>query len=353
MDLIYTDRQHFDVGVLHDYTFDLAFGSDENDFELTIDKGNHCCETGSLLYIEGTEYGGVVDGLKVVTKNDELTYKGRTWHGILASKVLKPDNGQDYLILAGEANAVIDSLIKRMGLSNLFIASSVDSGLEISGYSMNRYIDAYTGIKKMLETVSGKLKFSVSSNGTVILSAVPAVDYTADEQFDSDLVEMEIETTCNAVNHLICLGKGELAQRQVVHLYTDKNGKISTKQTFKGLEEVEAVYDYPNAESIEELTNSGKEKLAKYAVSNSVKMDFPAEENIYDIGDIVGSRENVTGITASERITKKVERKIFYYYLWRYVLSRQRRRMRRLSSRSRLPAIPTLPMQPRLLSRRL
>ena len=306
MDLIYTDRQHFEVGVLHDYTFDLAFGSDENDFELTIDKGNHCCETGSLLYIEGTEYGGVVDGLKVVTKNDELTYKGRTWHGILASKVLKPDNGQDYLILAGEANAVIDSLIKRMGLSNLFIASSVDSGLEISGYSMNRYIDAYSGIIKMLDTVSAKLKFNVNKNGMVVVQAVPAIDYTKDEQFDADLVEMQIETSNAAVNHLICLGKGELSERQVVHLYIDKEGKISTSKVFKGLEEVEAVYDYPNAESLDELTSSGKEKLAEYAVANSVVMEFPAEANVYDVGDIVGAKENITGISATERITKKI-----------------------------------------------
>lgn len=306
MDLIYTDANRADVGVLHDYTFDLAFGSDENDFELKVSTNNHCCGKGSLVYIEGTEYGGMVDSLKVVTKDEELIYKGRTWHGILASKILKPDSGKDYLVVSGEANTVIGTLLNRSGLTKLFVASSEDSGLTISNYSMNRYVDAYSGIVKMMETVSGKLQFKVNKEGMVVISAVPAVDYTLDEQFDSDQVEMEIETTYSAVNHLVCLGKGDLAQRQVVHLYTDAAGNISTIQTFKGLEEVEAVYDDSNAESLDELTSSGKEKLAEYAVANSVKITFPAEENIYDVGDIVGAKENMTGITAIEKITKKI-----------------------------------------------
>lgn len=306
MDLIYTDKNHWDVGVLHDYTFDLAYGAAENNFELTISTNKHCCEKGSLVYIEGTEYGGIVDGVKVITKDENLIYKGRTWHGILASKILKPDASADYLVLSGEANTVIDTLIKRCGLTKLFVASSEDSGLAISSYSMNRYIDAYSGIIKMLDTVSAKLKFTVNKNGMVVVQAVPAIDYTKDEQFDSDQVEMQIETSNAAVNHLVCLGKGELAERQVVHLYIDKAGKISTTKVFKGLEEIEAVYDYPNAESLDELTSSGKEKLAEYAVANSVVMEFPAEANVYDVGDIVGAKENVTGISAAEKITKKI-----------------------------------------------
>lgn len=306
MDLIYTDKNHWDVGVLHDYTFDLAYGADENNFELTISTNKHCCEKGSLVYIEGTEYGGIVDGLKVITKDENLIYKGRTWHGILASKLLKPDAGADYLVLSGEANTVIDTLIKRCELAKLFVASSEDSGLTINNYSMNRYVDAYSGIVKMLDTVSAKLKFAVNKDGMVVVSAVPVVDYTKDEQFDADLVEMEIETSSASVNHLVCLGKGDLAARQVVHLYTDEKGNIGTTKVFTGLDEVEAVHDYPNVESIDELTSSGKEKLAEYAVSNSVKMDFPAENNTYDVGDIVGAKENVTGISAVEKITKKI-----------------------------------------------
>ena len=305
MDLIYTNRNREDVGVLKDYTFDLAFGSDENDFELTLDISNHCCEADCLVYIEGTEYGGVVDKMNIITKDDKLIYKGRTWHGILASKVVVPDSGKAYLTVSGEANSVIGSLLERLGLTDLFEASKESSGLTIRGYSFDRYTDGYSGLTKMLTSVSGKLKFTFKTD-KVVVSAHPIVDYSLDEQFDNDQVELEIEKANNAVNHLICLGKGELVERQVVHLYVDGNGNISESQSFTGLQEVTSVYDYPNVESLDELKKGGIEKLKEYANGNKVQMDFATEEVTYDIGDIIGAREIITGTFATEKIIKKI-----------------------------------------------
>ena len=51
MDLIYTNAQREDLGVLLDYEMDLAFGQDENNFECTIASASHCCEAGSYLYM--------------------------------------------------------------------------------------------------------------------------------------------------------------------------------------------------------------------------------------------------------------------------------------------------------------
>ena len=86
MDLIYTNSAREDIGVLLDYELDLAFGADENNFECRIASASHCCEAGSLLYMEGTEYGGIVDSIQSDTEAQEITYIGRTWHGILNSK---------------------------------------------------------------------------------------------------------------------------------------------------------------------------------------------------------------------------------------------------------------------------
>lgn len=90
MDLIYTNPDREDLGVLFDYEFDLAFGSDENNFECKIQMENHCMEPGSYLYIEGTEYGGIVDSIAVDTEQKTVTYSGRTWHGILAGNIVEP-----------------------------------------------------------------------------------------------------------------------------------------------------------------------------------------------------------------------------------------------------------------------
>ena len=305
MDLIYTDAIRQDVGVLKDFTLDLAFGSDENDFELTMDVSNHCCEPNSLVYIENTEYGGIIDGIGVVTKDDQLTYRGRTWQGILGSKVIEPDVGKAYLTVSGDANQIINDLFLRCNVSELFIAPSEPSGLYIDDYSFDRYTDLYSGIKKMVEALDGKLKFSFA-NGTVTVSALPAVDYSQDEQFDSDTVEMNVEKYSNFVNHLICLGGDKLEERIVIHLYVDKNGFITGEQTLSGLQELAKVYDYPNTESTDELIEKGMEKLLEYANTDKVQMDFLSEENTYDIGDIIGAVEVTTGTVAVAKITKKI-----------------------------------------------
>ena len=230
MDLIYTDKNKIDVGVMKDYSFDLAFGEDENNFQLSITSDNNVCEEDGLVYIEGTEYGGIIDAVEVYTAEKTINYKGRTWHGILNTKIIQPDSGAAYYTVSGDANTIMGTLITRLDLNGLFTASSASSGFAISSYSFKRYTGGYDGIIDMLQTVGAKLHIEWL-NGVVQLSAVAAVDYGEDD-LSSDHIALHIQKTYNPVNHLICLGQGELAQRTVVHLYCDANGNISTTQTF-------------------------------------------------------------------------------------------------------------------------
>lgn len=305
MDLIYMNADKEDVGVLLDYNFDLAFGLDENDFECRIIRSSHCCEAGYYLYYEGTEYGGIIDSIKVDTDKGEITYLGRTWHGILNSKVLEPDVGADYLVCNGEANAVLGTLIERMGLTSLFQASSDDSGIVVSGYQMNRYITGYDGIKKMLKAFGAKLHISFK-NGFVVLSAEPFVNYSKDEQFDADQIGFVVKKNSNPINHVICLGKGDLAEREVIHVYADLNGNISTTQSLTGISEVTAIYENANTESSEELREGGIEMILESWDSDELKFDFDSNDETYDIGDIVGAKEKLTEIEVNAEITKKI-----------------------------------------------
>ena len=302
MDLIYANEKREDIGALLDYSFDLAFGADENNFELTVGRQHHCCKAGYFLYVEGTEYGGVIDSIKV--DNEEVIYKGRTWHGILANKVLCPDSEKDYLTVSGEANSVLNQLITRLDLADVFTVSSEDSLINVS-YQFVRYIDGYTGFRKMLVDKNAKLKFTYKE-GMVELSAVPLIDYSQDEQFDDDQIELDIEKVYTGINHLICLGSGELKDRQVIHLYADSKGNISHTQAYTGIDERVAIYDYANVESLEDLEQGGIDKLKEYLAEGKVSMDFEAEETVYDIDDIVGSKDNITGIEVTASITKKI-----------------------------------------------
>lgn len=304
MDLIYTNQNREDIGVLQDFSLDLAFGSGENDFELTVSRENNVADSGCYIYIQGTEYGGIIDAVKSDTGTAEVTYSGRTWHGILNSKILEPDSGQAYLTVSGDANTVLATLIVRMGLGALFQALSTPSGITVKTYQFDRYISGYNGILKMLKTVGAKLR--IVHNGTnVVVSAVPVTDYTQDGVSD-DQTALTVLKTKNKVNHLICLGTGELADRMVIHLYADAAGNISRTQTFTGLEEYTAVYDYSSVESEDDLVAGGTERFRELLQQDQLDVNFPESDDIYSVGDIVGATDNVTGISIAVPVTKKI-----------------------------------------------
>lgn len=304
MDLIYTNRSREDIGVLQDFSLDLAFGSGENDFELTVSRENNVAQAGCYIYIQGTEYGGIIDAVKSDTGTAEVTYSGRTWHGILNSKILEPDSGQAYLTVSGDANTALATLIARMGLGALFQALSTPSGITVKSYQFDRYVSGYNGILKMLKTVGAKLRI-VHDGTNVVISAVPVTDYTQDGVSD-DQTALTVLKTKNKVNHLICLGTGELADRMVIHLYVDAAGNISRTQTFTGLDEYTAVYDYSSVESEEDLVSGGVERFKELLQQDQLDVDFPESDDIYSVGDIVGATDNVTGISIAVPVTKKI-----------------------------------------------
>ena len=92
----------------------------------------------------------------------------------------------------------------------------------------------------------------------------------------------------------------------VRHLYRDARGNISETQTFFGVDEVTETYDYSNVESEEELITGGTQRLQEtWAAANTLETDF--ENNTeYDVGDIVGARETITGVTIKRDIVKKI-----------------------------------------------
>lgn len=224
MDLIYADENKKDIGIFDAYILDLSYGADENDFELKIHRPAHCCKNGYYIYTDGEEYGGIVTGISSNTKNDEVVYTGPTWHGCLERKILAPDIGQDYLIVDGEANSVLQELVERMNLSSLFAAEINDTGIQIH-YQFDRYVSGYTGIKAMLKDAGAKLKIAWRE-GKVRIHAELIHDYSQDEEFDTSQVEFEVGRSYTSVNHIICLGQGNLRDRAVIHIFCDENGGI-------------------------------------------------------------------------------------------------------------------------------
>ncbi len=307
MDLTYTNAQRDDLGVLKAYALDMSFGTSENDFELVCGPSEPVLEDDAIIYCDGTEYGGIIDGKKSVSNSETITYCGRTWHGLLNSKVIEPDNGDDYFIVSGEANAILSTLVVRLGLTDLFSAASEQSGINISRYQFNRYCKGYDGICAMLASVNAKLKISWDEDCSVKLCAVPIVDYTEDPA-DGDTAVLSVEQYANRVNHLICLGRGNLSAREVIHLYVDQFGKIGTTQYYTGIKEYSEIYDNANAESSEVLKADGIKKLTELCDINKSDISVKETDTSYDIGDIVGATDYVSGLSVATAVTQKIIR---------------------------------------------
>ena len=304
MDLIYTDSERIDKGVLSAYAFDLSYGATENDFEIVIGTAEAVLDYGAFIYMEGTEYGGIVDAKKSSTSNESITYMGRTWHGVLNSKIIEPAIGENYFVVSGDANTILSALIERMGLSELFAANKEPSGIIVNGYQFHRYCKAYDGIADMLADNGAKLKI-VWKEQAVELSAVPIDDYTK-EPIDGDIATLTVEQHDKKVNHLVCLGKGELAEREVIHLYANLKGEISETQFYTGLDEVTDTYDNSNSE---DLRSDGVKRFKELRDNDKAEITLPENDELaYDIGDIVEASDVHTGVVATSAVTQKIVR---------------------------------------------
>ena len=288
------------VRELADFTLDLAFGSDENAFSLTCAE-EYAPKEGQYVFIDGTEYGGVVDESTYEAGRDAsgtVLCKGRTWHGILAGKRLLPDSGSGYLSVSGKAGDALASLIERMGLSGLFSAASDDTAVS---FTFDRFTDGYSGLKAMAKANGRKVAMR-RKGGKVEISLPPIVDYA--NKVDSDLLDFTLTSVHRCVNHLVCAGTGELENRAVVHFYADAAGNVSHTQSLFGVDEIAALYDYSNADEAQ-LEEEGKKKLKEYQTQGSVEVEAHDDIDV-DVGDVISARDNAHGRTVTATVAKKI-----------------------------------------------
>ena len=295
VELIITDAKHAPIAAVDAFSLDLAYGDEENDFELLAP---FLPDAGAFIGIDGTEYGGIIE-----QRSSDGSAQGRTWHGILAGKVLSPDTGQDYLTVDGSASSILNQLFARIGLADLFQGVAPKTDIRISSYRFDRYTDCYSGIRAMLASVGAKLHL-MWVGGIVQASALPIASYG--DTIDSDLLSFESTRDHRPINHLIGLGEGELRDRAVTHWYADRNGTVSQTQSLFGLDERTAIYDYSSAK-LEDLKEDTEKKLKELQTQGETKVTLRAGSGIeFDIGDKVTSRDQVLGLDVTATVGKKI-----------------------------------------------
>lgn len=305
--VFYANENMEDVGVLKGFKLDMTISMEtgNNDYEVRTSIGGIEMYEGYYVYAEDSEYGGIVDAKRINTKTNTLYYSGRTWRGMLESKVIIPPSGQDYYTASGDLNVVIGQLVNDFGLGELFYADSTLSGETVTNYQFYRYTDVYSGIMRLLSDLGYKLAIRFDTNQFKCkLSAEPIVDYGDSQEITSDLYDFDISKVGGTVNHLIGLGSGELKNRLVLHRYADADGRISSTQTFFGKDEIVDIYEYALAEDTQELDEQMSKRFQSLIGSDDIRITLNDVEA--DVGDKLTVYEENTGIEAIQYIQNKI-----------------------------------------------
>lgn len=304
--VIVADRNGNELRELAFSSYDYEVGTQENSFLITILRSEYVnIPQGARIYIPGTEYGGLFRELQTDTKEGTISPGGMTWRGMMQKKIIEPEAGNDYATDTGEVNAIIKRRVEA-AFPGLFIGTDNYTGVTVSNYQYRRYCTLEAGLTAMLKSVGYRLNLAYSQvDRAVIVSAVPIANYSNSIVFSADQqANYSVKMQSDGVNHLICLGKGNLAERTVYNLYADQFGNISTTQYYFNENEVAEVYDSSGSE-LADLISGGRQRLKEVMNKNTFEITIEPESELA-VGDIVGGIDYLSHMKMSAPIIGKI-----------------------------------------------
>lgn len=316
MDLIYrrtNQDMSIDSGYLSHFKADFDITTDidnqTNDFEIeTILPTTYEellwveNEVSCIVFVEGTEWGGEIKGSVIDIEENTITYTGRTWRGTLDQYIIEPPAGQDYRVVSGNVATILRTLPMN---PYLYVENTSYS---TGTYQFNRYITMYEGVDGLLKNVNLDLRSNFAfSEANLRCSMELAMardlrDLIEVSQDYNDKIKLRITRNGNTPKHLICLGKGELKDREVIHLYADDDWTIS-QTPIVGAYPVD-VYDLSNTDT---LLADGIKHYTEI-IGNHKQIDVTIDDLDVRLGDIIGARDHLTGEYVSAEISKIVWR---------------------------------------------
>ena len=316
MDLIYrrTNRDMtIDSGYLAHFKADFDITTDidnqTNDFEITMILPTEYeellwveNEVSCIVFVEGTEWGGEIKGSVIDIEENTITYTGRTWRGTLDQYIIEPPAGQDYRIVSGNIATILRTLPMNP------IINVENTSYSTGTYQFNRYITTFEGVDGLLKNVNLDLRSTFAFNESLLqveMGTSLARDLRSLIEVSQDYnnkIRLRITRNGNTPKHLICLGRGELAAREVIHLYADDDWTIS-QTPIVGAYPVET-YDFS---STTKLLAEGTKKFTEL-IGNHKQIDVTIDDLDVRLGDIIGARDHLTGEYVSAEISKIVWR---------------------------------------------
>lgn len=307
MDLILI-KDGVQSGYVKGFYLDLEVGEEGNTFAITVPKDSELTY-GCMIAEAGTEFGGIITSVITNTADTTVTWGGRTFRGMLEKRIIRPLNEgvDDYRTASGNVASTINAFLMEFGLDSLFVCDPTI--YSVAYHQFERYVTFLHGMKRMLETFGCILTMAYNEEDNMVHIIVKeATDYSDSVELSNDYkIKIKFNADKGMVNHLVCLGSGELHERTVIDLYADAEGNVSRTQTFKGLDEVVEIYEGSSSE-YDELLANGTQHL-KDIVRQSAEFTIDEIEDMeLEIGDVVGAREYTTGIQFKHTIIRKIIR---------------------------------------------
>lgn len=256
-------------------------------------------EISCFVYVEGTEYGGEILGSEIDIAENTIKYTGRTWRGCLAQWIIEPPAGQDYRIVSGN----LAEILRTLPMGDWITVA--DTSYSTSSYQFDRYVTTFEGASNLLTDTQSNLRmaFSFESDGyggEAVLNIIEARDRRNEievSQDYNDSIQLTIVRDSNTPRHLICLGSGELRDREVVHLYADEDWNVSTTP-IQGAYPVET---YENSSS-DGLEAAGRKHFLEL-IHNHEQIEVNINDLDIQLSDIIGGKDVLTNETVSAEIT--------------------------------------------------
>ena len=294
----------FDVTTDLDYVtndFEIKMSLPSSDEELFFSEN----KIKTIVYVEGTEYGGEITGSIIDTDEKTITYTGRTWRGTLSQWIIEPPAGQDYRVVSGN----LATILRQLPLSSYIDVA--DTAYTTGTFQFDRYITTFEGVTKLLAHADASLRIGIEFHegdeytGTATISIQPTRDATGMIEVSQDYndnIKLRIQRDHNTPKHLICLGQGELRDREVIHLYADEDWNI-VQTAIPGAYPTE-IYDFSSTTA---LLSDGMKRY-KELIDGHELIDVAIKDLDIRLGDIISARDRLTNENVTAEITNIIWR---------------------------------------------
>lgn len=313
-DVYYTDHDRVDKGILDTYKVQLDCADEKN---FTIVSPSSAIPLGGFWYIQDTEYGGIVDGYESDSEEHTVTYNGRSFRGILASKIIEANNSIGVVYFDGTMQDVVNEMLE---MCDLELFAECDEAL-INEYFEDDVSVAITNGTTLYDAIiqaglSCRTPITVQiefrKDKKMHILPVGIQDYT-EVMTASDVGDLgfTLQIDNNVVNHLITdVVNDEDNTRKTIHFFTDIDGVIQPFRTgTEPFEDSDYILDKSSQvlfgiDEISEYTEETASKTEGYRLVNTAPSDwstrfgeyYKKNEEVDDDGVVTVTYEAYTAI---------------------------------------------------------